>query len=223
MWPFKKARLAQDTLNEEIERLLQWTPDAAELEKVKTHNLFVYDQMQPNCRDNWRVQQYERKYTAFTQKGHLMLTQDLGRLSHPLIFKDKPFTMAPSVELLPIRGELYKVPPDFIHSLDKVRGNGVQLRREEITVIVPTTHLSFKDRADAQRVFGATSRNGRDVQTITGLVEAARVNPCKAWIYYADEEYWKDLLNDYEFPVGKRFENAEGVVRKFYHYDEPPF
>lgn len=215
MWPFKKKALPFPALSEQIEELLRWTPDAAELEKYKHVPLFVCDQSQPGCRDSGILENERRLYTAFTQNNHLMLRQDLGKLSQPLIFNHKPFTMPPSFELLPIRGELFHVRHSIIHALDKSRQNGEQFERKEVLVVIPSTHLFFKDRREAELLFGEGVG--------TCLVEQAKVTRVKAWMYYAAEDYWKDLLNDYEFPAEQIYSNPQGIVRRYYHYDEPPF
>jgi len=232
MWPFKRKIVDRSSeLLEQISKMRQYTPDMAFLERKAEHNLFVCDELRPGLHKHSMLKdQRNTGYQAFTQNFCMMLYHDLGKESYPLVFPSGLDYHNPP-KLLPIKGELYKVEPRLFLELDRYRQNGVQFFREEVLIVVPLTQIWFKDRQDADNLYGEkkgfAGRTGSPVQTC--LFHDRGVYRVRAWMYFAMYDYWGDLLNiNVLHPPVTQHTSKEGVIKRYYSFsdiecDGPPF
>lgn len=195
-----------------------YTPDMAELEQWDYQLFFSCDETLPGMHGHKLIADQQYLWVSYTQSPMTMLLEDLGKRSRPLIFDEYPFQFnLPATK--PIRGRLYKVLPKTFLSLDSEKKNGVEFERRLTWVVVPYHKLFFKDVRNAKNIFGQ--------EITTGVRKHKGVWRFRAWMYFAKNDYWNDLLNAYDYPEAMSFKNnEESVVKEFYDFkrnEEPPF
>lgn len=173
------------------------TPDTTELEQMHTHLLFVCGNEQKGHRNHDmldgaklvsdEVFSVERFEFYNKQRGSEFVPFMFGRepLPHEIIDKHPR---------LRIRGELYRVIPQFFFDMDKWRQNGAQFTRKHIAVLVP--------------------KELNDGSHSVGLKPIKRV-----WCYCANPDYWNERLdNGYTTSVVRHYINDfhPPVVRHYY-------
>ncbi len=195
----------------------RFTPDMVELEAYDRQLLFVCDETLPGMYQHKLIEDQEFAYEAFTQGPHIMLKEDLGVKSKPIIFPTTLGYQNPP-PFVPIRGKVYRVEPRRFLDIDREKMNGVQFIRQKVWVVVPYQKLFFKDRQIAENVIGGNV--GRS------LVKRKGVWRFQAWIYYGNEEYWSDILNISLNPPVFTFKGMNDLVKEFYDFklsETPPF
>lgn len=229
----------------EVEQRRRYTPDLPELERQAWHWFFIPDEMQTDHWQNHLLKDCEKMdELGFTQDKLMMLKNDLGIFSRPLVFCSQLGYQNPP-PLLPIKGELYKVPPAVFVELDKDKQNTVFYFRRQVSIVIPYTHLWVKDRTIIDKILGKPlvrgvtlpEEGGKKVVRTGGArqssyIERQGIRRVWAWMYFADPNYWEDLLNiSASHPPVHRYKNPVGLVKEYYcftndeysHNDKPPW
>lgn len=222
---------------EEVEQKRRYTPDLPELERLAWHWMFIPDEMQQDHWQHHMLKDCEKaEEVGFTQSQYMMLKNDLGIFSRPLIFKDQLGYKNPP-PLLPIKGELYKVPPKVFVELDKDKQNTVFFFRQQVWIVVPYTHLWMKDRTVYEKIFGKKlirgvtlpEQGGKKVVRDGGVQQSSYitrpgVRRVMAWMYLANRDYWEDLLNlSVSNPPVHTFKNPTGLVKEYYRFTDAEY
>lgn len=205
----------------------RYTPDLPQLERQEWWWLFVCNEMQRGHHAHELVQNCHRyELDVFTQPKYLMLQNMLGIFTHPLVFQTD--LQYKNVDLLPIKGELYRVSAVQFCTIDKYMLNGVSSLRRQIPVVVPFEKLWVKDRAVLEKALGKETKpnkiTGKSTSTITSnILNRFGVIRAEAWIYFADEYHWVDELNlnDKNPPV-QSFKTEAGLIKEYYRFTPPP-
>lgn len=227
-WPFGQAKQQNLELSdnsvlsvlEELDPQRRYTPDMARLEMSEYHFLFAYGEMQKLHHQQELIALDERTgWEAFTQVNYHILMNDMGIMSHPLLFNDlKPDTIR-HIHALPVKGEIIKLSPRRFLELDNYYHNTVRFVRLPVMLVVPFSHLMFNDRRQAENLFGPHLQ--------TANVSKRGVYRVWAQAYFAVRNYWYDLLTDYNNPPVETFENPHGLIKKYYRFTidqyNPPF
>lgn len=215
---------------DEVETSRRYTPDLPELERLQWHWFFAIGAMQKDQHQHHLLEGCEMsEYAGFTQDRLMMLKQDLGILSTPLVFNsDLGYKNPP--ELLPIKGELYKVPSRHFIKIDKELNNTVSCFRRQVRIVIPYSGLWIKDRTKIDRLlpkqFARETKNGKGEKVIrdggqpqTHVMPHQGVITVFAWMYFADRSFWEDYLdlNTLHPPV-KSYDNPKGLIRKYYRF-----
>lgn len=192
------------------------TPDIAFLEQFSSQLVFEYGDMQRRHPAHELIAEVgEFKGSAFTRDPYVLWKHSLQDQSYPVALP-QGFR---SIPRLPIKGELYLIPPYQFLTLDKHRQNTVMFERRRIELIIPFRKVKwFKDRTDSDKLndmFGQVSQKA--IHT-----EIGHETVVKAWAYFGIEE---------KFPVdaGFTFKRAEiyetnhpiktlGGQRQYYHF-----
>lgn len=210
------------------------TPDMRNLEMQEDHFLAVADEMQE---DHWNYGNFhfmeKLKYDVFTQHPVMMLKEDLGPQSHPLIFNSTLRYQNPP-PFVPVKCELYRVTPQHILMLDKYKLNTVVFERKKILLVIPYSELFFKDRSIAKSLLGRESNPNRLLEINghkTGLLKDTTVGIDKAllrkrgvyrvwgWMYFSKPSFWENLISiTNRNPPVRTFTNPDGVVKEYYKY-----
>lgn len=224
-----------DDFFDEAQDMRRYTPDYPELERKEWHWFFSCDETQTGHHQEILLKNAEKsEYEGFTQDKLMMLNNNLGILSHPLIFQDDLGYQKPP-KLLPIKGELYKVTPAQLAELDKYRQNTVFCFRRQVSIAVPYSQLFAKDRVDLERMFKGRARevilpeekgrkairNGRVIQS--NLMTLPGIRRVWAWLYISDKYYWEDLIDrSSKNPSVQSFTNAnpKALIKEYYRFTD---
>lgn len=229
----------------EVEASRRYTPDLPELERQVWHWFFIPDEMQVDHWQHHLLKDCEKvEEVGFTQSKYMMLKNDLGIFSRPLIFKDQLGYKNPP-PMLPIKGELYKVPPKVFTVLDKDKQNTVFYFRQQISIVIPYTQLWVKDRSMIEKIIGKglvrgvtlPEQGGKKVVRTGGTHQSSYISRpgvrrVWAWMYFADPSYWEEILNlSVSHPPVHHYTNPDGLVKEYYRFtdaeysrnDKPPW
>lgn len=216
---------------DEIEKKREFTPDLPELERKHWHWLFVPDELQTDHWQNILLKDCQKsEYVGFTQDHLTMLKHDLGIFSTPLIFSgDLGYQNPP--KRLPIKGELYRVPPAAFVAIDNHKQNTVSCFRREVPIVLPYKALWAKDKAAFNefmpKKFGRRTTNGagkeviRDGGTLqTNTLPVLGVFRVYAWMYFSDYSYWGDFLNlAVNTPPVRTWQIEKGsLIKEYYRF-----
>lgn len=221
---------------DEAEASRRHTPDLPELERYPWQWYFSCDETQTGHHQEILLKGCVKSdYVGFTQEKFMMLNHDLGIFSHPLVFKDT-FTYQNPPKLLPIKGELYKVPAQRFVELDKLKMNTVSSFRQQIPIVIPYSGLWIKDKTPVEKVlpkqFQRKTTNGEGVEVIrdggpilpNSILPRRGVHRVYAWAFFADKNFWEDLLNlNAGFPPVQTFTNPEGLITEYYRYTDAEY
>lgn len=211
-----------DTLHriyEEDKERLQFTPDYAELEQKKGHLLFIHDdmaQLQPHhdlVKEGSLSGFYPFNY-GYTARNFTYLNKNLGLKSIPIALdlRDRDNIPRCMSDTARIRGEVYAVRPRTFISLDTHRQNGIQFKRTQVTVNIPSKKVKKHTTTDSTgRVFIDYSLSKEEMVSV------------QAWMYIGREEYWKDQLHAeagfFDFTPVDIIEEEERLwLRRYYQY-----
>lgn len=247
MWPFRKQKkeflierpMAVPSVLEDLDGQRRYTPDLARLEMIEHHHLFVIGEMQAGHHQSDMIADDERTgVEAFSQRDFHFLMNDLGVMSHPLLFPSEIPSTLWKLPLLPVKGEIVKIKPRRFLELDKYYHNTVRFVRLPIMIVIPLSSATFKDREVAQKAFGKTIKarptaDGKTIRRMAGdlPMQTATVHRkvYRMWAqtYFAPPSYWYELLSDYNNPPVKTFHNPNGIVKNYSRFTvdeyDPPF
>lgn len=182
--------------NKKVSQESQYTPDTWRLCSREFQRLFVYDNYMKGHTEHQNMLDVRGEYQAIGYMHETDLSlwkKQLGRASFPvaLIGAEVPYS--------PVKGELYKVPTDFIFELDKLRENGLQFQRVRTKIRVPQREVVWlKERVELHpRIKGnaelAYAQNLEPELHSTITVEAVDKH-IDAWVYIGMPDYWYDQL-----------------------------
>lgn len=241
------AKFDEDGFLNELYEKRRFTPDLPQLEGQTSHLFFACDELQ---RDHWQNHLLDagtmKPYSAFSQQHLMMLNNDMGIFSTSLIFKDQLGYNSPP-PLLPIKGEVYEIPPRTFLLLDEHKKNTVYSFRQLVPIVIPLTHIFSNDRSVLEKALKRSrtketvslhkDRSGRVIydknnkplvrdggSLQTNMVQRDLVHRVWAWMYFSDPNYWEDFinLNGSNHPV-RSFDIAEGPIKKYYRYTQDEY
>lgn len=228
-----QAKFDEDGFLNDLYERRRYTPDLPQLEGQTSHLFFACDELQ---RDHWQNHLLDdgvcKPELGFTQQHLMMLNNDLGIFSTSLIFKTQLGYKNPP-PLLPIKGELYEIPPRTFLLLDEHKKNTVYSFRQLVPIVIPYSHLMAKDRVHLEKALAKKPRtltiDGKKVVRTGGsiqsnIVRKEGVHRTWAWMYFSDPNYWEDFinLNGNNHPV-QSFDIAEGPIKKYYRYTQDEY
>lgn len=205
------------------------TSDMRNLEFQLDHFLAVADETQEDHHGYGNLNFLEKlDYDVFTQHPVMMLKEDLGVQSHPLIFNTTLRYQNPP-PFIPVKCELFRVAPEHILKLDKYKQNGIAFERKKILLVIPYTQLWFKDRSIAQNLFGKEHSphrsTGMSADTVSkALLKKRGVYRVWGWMYFAKPQFWENIISitDRHPPV-RTFTNPDGVVKEYYKFTDAEY
>lgn len=157
------------------------TPDNWKLEQFIRQLIFVPDDMKKGGKNHDLISEAINGPThssVYTADPYTFWLKDLGGHSYPIVlpanYKPDAFTIVP-VEAAPIQGELYFIRPSQFVLLDKHKQNGVQFRRDRVSIRIPYRTVSY-----GPAVLPKISQHY--FTTIT------------AWMYTGVTEYWDPMI-----------------------------
>jgi hypothetical protein len=192
---------------------LKHTPDVLRLQQRSNWLVFLCCELQHRIGsiENQAHQQWLEEgfqvWEGFTKEHFTMWKNDLGKLSHPVVFKREGRLSAVSHNK--VRGNIVRMRTPRLIKLDGERQNGVQFQRVRVQVSVPHFALiPVKDRSSHQRLHGGNYVKG-DYQAV----------PCEqlvwAWMYIGRPEFWlEDLrkVNTVKFTRSDARRNDEHIL-----------
>jgi len=199
------------------------------LEMQEDHFLSVADETQEDHHGHVKLNFMEKlDYDVFTQHPVMMLKEDLGKESHPLIF-DNTLRYQNPPPFVPVKCELYRVTPWHLLRLDNYKQNTVVFQRKKILLVIPYTQLFFKDRSVAQNLMGKDTKQhnltGQSGNTIhNAMLKKQGVYRLWGWMYFALPSFWENMISitDRHPPV-RTFSNPEGVVKEYYKFTDAEY
>lgn len=183
---------------EEVERLTaanMWTPDMMFLEQHQKVYLFVPDNCRAGQKDHEKLGEMpEFKAVAFTKEKFSFWRRDLGKHSFPVAIRLDNFNSALPVPgaPAPIRGDLYLVDVSVIKQLDIERRNGLEFKRERITVDVPyrsNIHPEWREYVTSRGHLGRV----KTYPDICGLYH----EDIRCWMYVGVAPFWEEDIFPY--------------------------
>lgn len=155
--PIKRPSWVKEFADAEMEDR-RWTPDLPQLEGKEYHWLFVPGELQKGHPCHHLLSGFEPEWPRFFTQGKFMCLKIVAGEGSKLLPFDGDLKYKNPPEMLPIRGELYKIPAAMFIPLDQYHSNGLFYYRREISVVTPWDALSFKDRQVAQNLLGHISK-----------------------------------------------------------------
>ncbi len=171
------------------------TPDLATLCKYSTQSVFIYDEwMRCHTPFEQRNKLGKFEFVAFTKDNY-----ELWRTNREI--PHTTFAVSPrhkETRHLPIKGEVWSMPWDSIVWLDNLNRNGLMFNRVRVELILKTriVKLFLKNRMEVHRSIAEEPLllSTLNVQNMPCLSEQ-KTRVISAWMYVANEEYWKDKLD----------------------------
>ena len=213
MFSHKKADLLDLKLTTATRNL--WTPDASALEEHAFHLLFAYDRFQQGFDDHTKLVNDHCVYAGegFTDELFVMQKSRVGKDTYPIIQRKDNYTLTPPKR---VKGQLFYLLQEEFRNLDTVRKNGVEFRRELLSITIPYTNLyklpslqqGGRHKAEYLAVFGTEHPS----------IPINKVTTKQAYCYVAVDEYWDDLVSPYQWGnVTSYISHREGIG-SYYHF-----
>lgn len=211
------------------------TPDYYDLAHRRELHVFIADEMMKGHRAELPAEYAQRYSGAYSVDGFLMFQKKLGRNTFPVIMrKDPQFTCGAMqrASVAPLRGELWKIKPEFIVALDNYRQNGDTFHRHLIEVNIPHREKFEREFATFREggvVRVKSMKTGRHVletgdakigvEHVFGEWQKPAVVP--AFTYIADPEKWMwEVHSDPEFRAMRLVRPNDRNTRPYYHFNE---
>lgn len=158
------------------------TPDNWRLEQFIRQLIFVPDDMKKGGKNHDLIEEAINgpvHLDVYTADQYTFWLKDLGGHSFPVVlpgsYRPDAYTIVP-VEAAPIKGELYFIRPSQFILLDKHKQNGVQFRRERVSIRIPYRTVKYGPHdvlpKISQHMFVTTP----------------------AWMYVGVTEYWDPMI-----------------------------
>lgn len=229
---FKKRAFFSAEEIEEINYAMRFTPDVARLSAFKSWWLFVYSNEQDQHPHALKDVEYQ-KQVVFTSGTYSLWTKQLGAESFAIALNDCTHEETERLPILTktkmsfvshtkkvarperIKGQLVKVTPKTLFRLDAEHRNGIEFKRNRISLIIPF-RFQYLDKEKKLHVS----------DQYTQLVIA--------WAYIGVQDYWdKQIDGEIEekedgvvrvkrtgvFKPAKLFEPADALWNKFYEFN----
>lgn len=167
-----------------LKDFIRFTPDAPELERSQFHFVFFYDCMMRGRPEYIKMNPpTEFRTHGFTDQTFHMWRKKLGLESFPIALeKNDPNDTTPWADgnrfinrfeqNARIKGEIHKIPTNFMFDLDKHYLNSVEFIRKRVRIEIPWKQKRTFDRT-------------------TSTIEKVRYYD--AWMYVGNPEYWYGL------------------------------
>lgn len=164
------------------DRVTEYTPDVAALERFEWVRIFICDEYQRDHRNYQHLTDSVYLASAFTEDKFTLWKKKLGQLTTaiPLHTEDQgpqprwaDQMRGPAI----IRGELHAIRPQSLFLLDRLRENGVSFERRRVKVLLPVREEKWH------------SSNAGKISTTIQNVEM------RAWMYVGVPGFWEPLLD----------------------------
>lgn len=172
----------------------RYTPDVAKLEEFEYQLYFACDDTQRG-HPKHNLLDGDYKCPGFTQQSFNYWFPEVpwDEPSVPMEAEGYLNALKGMPPIAKIKGEIHKVRPSTLISLDIEKQNGIQFLRKKVRIVVP--HRALKWVHDVNTI-------PPDVEYVAdnglGLTKE-RVCVLRAWMYVGIPEYWDKLLNMYSF------------------------
>lgn len=174
-----QQKYAGPTVHEVLSAKEEWkyTPDAHFLDKYKTQNLFIFDEMKKGLPGYQLIEGWtEQQCVAFTRDRFSMWNTKFN----PETMRDDGATFPLTLDNFQdragarIKGEIHVIPADLLYTIDKMKHNGVYFTRQRRRFIVPYMGVPKHE----------TPANGIPYHHIIS-----------AWMYLGNNLFWDKLVD----------------------------
>jgi len=200
------------------------TPDYYDLCLRNELLVFVADEMMRGHRAELHKDFATRYGVAFTDEPYLMFKNNLGKFTFPVILKKDPEYCRTGImsraSPFPIRGELWKIKPEFIVALDNWKQNGDTFTRQIVSVNVPFRRKFERDFAqsteDVRRV-----RNGivEGTEILFGENEVCKVDGVFMYLANPERFFWEAQGNP-DFISMKPIKSTDKLRKPYYYFGD---